>query len=394
MDSYLVILYKDTDRKLREQPQPAYHTVTSENASALQQFLKRVCYSSYRRHNTALTIMENSSAISVNMATYPPSPSASMDVSSLPLTKNIAWAVTVILPVEALLGVFGNVMTIIIVRRFRAASSSSAMDPYFMVLAVTDLCVVITGILPSWIHSATGFYVVSTHDVVCKSLTFLLNVGVASSAWILVAMTIQRAVSVAWPHRVSVLCTRRRSWWTILTIVVFFFLAYSHMLYGVGIVPSAGYACIMTSQSYALFMLNVWVNIDMFLFSLLPFACLFLSNSVLILKLRRSVKDAGDQLTTTDTQQASREKNANSVTLTAIVVSVVFIVLTSPQAIYNTFSFKNTNTETGDVDDLALRFFLQKTFNMIGYFNYSVNFYLYCLTGEKFRKEFRKIMCE
>ena len=105
---------------------------------------------------------------------------------------------------------FGNVMTIIIVRRFRAASSSSAMDPYFMVLAVTDLCVVITGILPSWIHSATGFYVVSTHDVVCKSVTFLLNVGVASSAWILVAMTIQRAVSVAWPHRVSVLCTRRR----------------------------------------------------------------------------------------------------------------------------------------------------------------------------------------
>ena len=310
--------------------------------------------------------MENSSSISsvitsaVPNITIDPTSPVNLDISSLPLTKQIVWARTILLFVAVLLGVFGNVMTIIIVSWFRAASSSSAMDPYFMVLAVTDLCVVTIGILPSWIHSATGFYVARTHDVVCKGATFLLNVGVASSAWILVAMTIQRAVSVAWPHRVNVLCTPRRSWWVILTIVVFFSLAYSHMLYGVGVVPSAGYACIMTLQSYALFMLNVWVNIDMFLFSLLPFACLFLSNSVLVLKLRRSVKDAGDQLTTTDTQQASRERKANSVTLTAIVVSAVFIVLTSPQAIYNTLSFKNTNTETGNVDDLALRFFLQK----------------------------------
>ena len=344
--------------------------------------------------------MENNSSMSsvitsaVPNITIDPSSPANLDISSLLLTKHMAWAKTILLFVTVLLGVFGNVMTIIIVRRFRAASSSSAMDPYFMVLAVTDLCVVITGSFLAWVQSATGFHMRQTHEVVCKSVVFMLNVGAACSAWILVAMTIQRAVSVAWPHRVNVLCTPRRSWWVILTIVVFFSLAYSHMLYGVGVVPSAGYACIMTSQSYALFMLNVWVNIDMFLFSLLPFACLFLSNSVLVLKLRRSVKDADDQLTTTDTQQASRERKANSVTLTAIVVSAVFIVLTSPQAIYNTFSFKNTNSETGNVDDLALRFFLQKTFNMIGYFNYSVNFYLYCLTGEKFRKEFRKIMCE
>ena len=148
-------------------------------------------------------------------------------------------------------------------------------------------------------------------------------------------MTTQRAVSVAWPHRVNVLCTPGRSWWIILAIVVFFCLAYSHMLYGIGVVSSEGHACTLASKSYKLFILNVWVNIDMFLFSLLPFAYLFLSNSVLVLKLRRSVNDAGDQMTTTDTQQASRERNAKSVTLTAIVVSLVFITLTSPLAVYN-----------------------------------------------------------
>ena len=83
------------------------------------------------------------------------------------------------------------------------------------------------GTLGHWIQSATGFYLAETHDAVCKSVMFVRNAGSASSAWILVAMTTQRAVSVAWPHRVNVLCTPRRSWWIILTIVVFFSLAYS-----------------------------------------------------------------------------------------------------------------------------------------------------------------------
>ena len=158
---------------------------------------------------------------------------ANLDISSSLLTKYMAWAKTVLLFVAVLLGVFGNVMTIIIVRRFRTASGKSATEPYFVVMAVMDLSVVLMGTLGHWIQSATGFYLAETHDAVCKSVMFVRNAGSASSAWILVAMTTQRAVSVAWPHRVNVLCTPRRSWWIILTIVVFFSLAYSHMLYGI-----------------------------------------------------------------------------------------------------------------------------------------------------------------
>ena len=351
-----------------------------------------------QHHNTVLVIMEGDSTISSvnistmsNMTNFPPS-AASVDIYSLPLTKGVIWATAILLTAAVLLGVFGNTMTIIIIRRFRASSSSSALDPYLMMLAVTDLCVVLTGTLLDWIGDATGFHVNRTHDAACKITTFVVNVGAGSSAWILVAMTTQRAVSVAWPHRVTVLCTPRRSWRITLTIVVFFCLAYSHLLYGSGILPSADRACAMTSKSYARFMLTVWVNIDIFLFSLLPFVCLLLSNSVLVLKLKASVRDAGDQFTTTESQQAIRERKTNSVTLTAIVVSAVFIVLTSPLAFYNIFSFTVANTETSAVD-LAFRFLLLKMFHLIGYFNYSVNFYLYCLTGEKFRKECRKVLC-
>ena len=33
----------------------------------------------------------------------------------------------------------------------------------------------------------------------------------ALSAWLLVALTAQRAASVVWPHRVNVICTRHKS---------------------------------------------------------------------------------------------------------------------------------------------------------------------------------------
>ena len=343
--------------------------------------------------------MENNSTVSpLNITTTPnttisPQSAANIDIFSSSLTRNVAWVMTVFLSVAILLGVFGNVMTIIIVRRFRAESRSSTMDPYMLMLAVADLCVVITGTLPVWAADTTGFQVLRTHDVMCKTGLFVLNVGAASSAWILVAMTTQRALSVAWPHRVNVLCTPRRSWWIVLTIVVVLCLAYSHLLYGFGILPSAGRACALVSKCYASFMYNIWVNVDIFLFSILPFVCLSFSNSVLVLKLRMSVKDAGDQFATTDTQQASRERKANSVTLTAIVVSVVFVVLTSPLAFYNMLLYMNANPEAIDVRDLAVRFFPKRLFHIMAFFNYSVNFYLYCLTGEKLRKEFRKIMC-
>ena len=112
-----------------------------------------------------------------------------------------------------------------------------------------------------------------------------------------------------------------------------------------------------------------------------------------MLKLRRSVKDARDKLTTTDTQHINRERNANSITLTAIVVSLVFIVLTSPLAFYNLLSLVASNIKKADDINFSFRIFIRQVVYIIAYFNYSVNFYLYCLTGERLRREFRAIMC-
>ena len=88
---------------------------------------------------------------------------------------------------------------------------------------------------------------------------FAANASYATSAWIVVVMTTQRALSVVWPHRVNALCTQSRSWKMVLVIVVLICLTYSHM-YGFGLIGLSYPQCGMVSRGYNSFIKNVWTK--------------------------------------------------------------------------------------------------------------------------------------
>ena len=52
------------------------------------------------------------------------------------------------------------------------------------------------------------------------------------SSWFLCCMTVQRAMSVVWPHRVNLLCTRRTVVLVLTGVAVFLAALYSHYLVG------------------------------------------------------------------------------------------------------------------------------------------------------------------
>ena len=310
------------------------------------------------------------------------------DLYSVPLIQNLLVFRSAFYPIMILLGVFGNTMTIVIIRRLK--SNRSAMDRYFLSLAMTDLCVIITGPFPVWLRSATGFRLTSSHDAMCKIIVFVYNMATASSAWILATMATHRALMVTWPHRVNAICTPRRSWCAVIATVVFSSMAFSHMLYGVKVVYPAA-VCSATGK-YQVFLEKIWLQIEIFLHSLLPIVCMLLSNIVLVYKLRVSVREASDQLATSETQTVSRAKTVNSVTLQAVGVSCAFIVLTSPVAVWNMTSYTFRGKYMTDLYTFAVHQTIQDTFYTLGEMNYSVNFYLYCLTGSRFRKKFKSIV--
>ena len=284
-----------------------------------------------------------------------------------------------------LFGTFGNVMTVIILRRLR--SGWSAMNVYLTALALSDTAMLYSGTLLMWSRKVLDYDIFASHVVVCKLGIWVMNTAAALSAWLLVALTAQRAASVVWPHRVNVMCTRHKSVIVIVVINVVCGLLYSHTAYGYDMVKfdnGTRERCTFSSVDYQEFYVSIWVRIDIFIFCVLPSVSLIVSNAVLGWKLAAAVKQAKEKLSNSGgDRKNSREKKASSVTVTIFIVSTAFVFATAPLATYNTFFF-----------DYALRdvdYFLYDVFFMFGTANFAWNFYLYCLTGSRFREEFKNI---
>ncbi|KAL8581216.1 hypothetical protein ACOMHN_038316 [Nucella lapillus] len=124
----------------------------------------------------------------------------------------------------------------------------------------------------------------------------------------------------------------------------------------------------------------------------MPFTFLTVSNSVLIWKLITSTRQAHQRIAAVPNKQLLKRSQANSsVTLTVLVVSLTFLVLTLPCALYFLmYHFKDrTSLTPEEAADLYL--FQTLSFLLVDT-NNAVNFYLYCLSGRRFRAEFKRII--
>ena len=284
-----------------------------------------------------------------------------------------------------LFGTFGNVMTVIILRRLR--SGWSAMNVYLTALALSDTAMLYSVALPMWSRKVLDYDIYASHVIVCKLGIWMMVTTATLSAWLLVALTAQRAASVVWPHRVNVICTRHKSVVIIVVLTGMCSLHNSHALHGFKIMKlynGTTERCTFGSMAYQDFWVKVWVRVNMFVYSIIPSAGLIVSNAVLGWKLTVSVKEAREKFATGNVNQKdNRQKKASSVTVTIIIVSVAFVLITVPLTTYNTFFFGYASRN--------IDYFLYDSFFVFGLFNFAWNFYLYCLTGSKFRREFIKI---
>ena len=144
-----------------------------------------------------------------NEDTVPDSSAVAME--SLPQYQAAMTLWQVCPPVILLLGTFGNCMTLVILRTMPRGGSSGSMSLFFVALAVSDLVLLYTGLLRQWLYHTVTLDLRELHDVICKIHVFVVYLSSMTSAWFLVAMTVQRVVSVMLPHRVGLLSTRRKA---------------------------------------------------------------------------------------------------------------------------------------------------------------------------------------
>lgn len=303
----------------------------------------------------------------------------------------IALIIKVVLPLLLIFGTFGNVITVVVFRRLKDYSS---MSTFYIALALSDLVLLYSGWVNTlWIYFQFHVDIISLHVILCKIGVTLPCVSSTLSSWYLVAMTMQRAISVTWPHRVNVICTRNFSRVVTAVIGLVIMASYSHILYATSLLTdvnknSSCHACKCgpSNPHYIYFYNNVWVLVDLLIGSIVPFCLLLVSNIVLIRAVLTSVKNARQRLAVgQSTHVTARAMQASSLSVTLIALSVTFVVLTGPHRVqiimYPYISGQQVRLEDSNLDLIFSMMYLLLAANS------AVNFYLYCLTGTKFRKE-------
>ena len=297
------------------------------------------------------------------------------------------------------LGTLGNIMSIVVLTR--KSMRQSTVSQYLVVLAVTDILVLYTGLLRQWFRILLKTDIRHLHPVMCKLHVWMVYFSLDFSCWLLVAVTLERFVSVWFPHSVKRTCTKTTAAVIIAGIATLLLAVNSHFLYGLGDVTvhydnsTVVQHCADLWAAYEEFNRKIWPWIDLCLFCLFPFLFLITGNIAIIIKVcisnrKRRRHDANIGLSNTQNIKV-RSSKTSSMTVMLLTTNAVFLACTSPISIFLIgevywFDFVNMQPRDAAIYELAWA-----GVNVVMYTNNSINFLLYCISGSRFRESLRSL---
>ena len=307
----------------------------------------------------------------------------------------------VVPPFLILLGTIGNILSIVVLTR-KSIKISTTMALYLTFLAFSDLLVLYTGLLRQWILYVFKYDVRHLSEAACKIHMWLLFTLRDFSGWILLAVTLERVISVWCPLSAKTKCSRKYATALLIIILLFLLALNSHVMYGMvnkGTVEehdTGTRSCSVIDTKYGSFYNLTWPWIDVCVFCLIPFSVIVVGNGCILFRVIRSQrKTKARSVPSINTNQSriSHRSGPKQSSLTAILftLNTVFLFTTFPVSIYMIGS--PPWEESGTVQDYATLDLWWAVVNMLMYTNNSSNFLLYCLRGTQIRQEVKRIFC-
>lgn len=299
-------------------------------------------------------------------------------------------------PIFLVIGTFGNVFAFLILRNKTMIRQSTNL--FLAALAVTDSVVLYVGLLRNWLSELMGFDFQSRSEWLCKSVTVLGYANSQFSVWLIIAVTVERYIVVSQPLHASRYCNLRRARRLIMSLGVIFFLLNLHFFWTVTLVQGERenvMKCDARPQ-FVFLVLVVWPWIDAALYALLPFLLIVVFNTLIIFQTLRATTWRDDAqkgpMINVEKRKACQDNNVK-LTVMLLSVSFTFLVCTFPMAIFMMFHEQWLDYTQQSYEQLAQRRLLRTIVEMFMYLNHSINFYLYCALGQKFRNQVVKTLC-
>lgn len=293
------------------------------------------------------------------------------------------------------IGLFGNVSCFLIFSKNPLKNSTTSI--YLRFLAIFDT---LTLFAQSYLRL---FKYIETHVTdnqsayryyFCAFDSAIPPFFITSSAWILVAMNIDRSIFIILPTKAASICTKKRAVIASSSIILIHFFYYSHELFMYDeplILKSSTskwndiFLCSYQTKSIEFYERNIHSIILLTDLSILPSTVLLITNSILLIKIIKA-KKLRKKLSIANINRSDNENNSIFLATFLIFLSVYFILTSLPLASLHVyvqyFNNKPTLKEARTILILAL------SLSLFSQTNNSFNFYIYCLSGKRYRKEF------
>ena len=298
-----------------------------------------------------------------------------MSRDSLLVASDTLWKY--VIPSMMFTGLVGNSISFCVMlgRRFR----TQTIGVYFGALAMVDSYNLMNSLPRFWFPMVLKIDPASYSDIGCRISTFSLYYSYQVSSWVLVCVTVERALAVAFPLKTKNTFTRKRAVITLVTVASLLLAYNSYILfYKAGYLdemPDGSLVCTLNAfyTDKPFFKSHNWI--DVLLCSIIPFTCIIVSNVVIVRKVMESRKLTKKQ----------EDKNSSTTSMKMLLcVSSMFIFFTLPLSIMLLYM---QTYQVLDVENDGLPSLLWVIGLILLYGNNSLNFFLYCLTGRTFRKQ-------
>ncbi len=306
-----------------------------------------------------------------------------------------------ITPFIICVGLFGNCTSLCIFRKRKLRRLSASL--ILSSICISDICVLLTYVLLDWLNKGLprwpGRHRVPfvTIDGFCQTFLFVSYTFRIISVWLIIVFTLERYVAICWPIRSRLICTHSFSLRMIgcVSLAAALLCIYKPIISGVYVSGHIKVCSKLLQHERLNYVLDSIYGI---LITALPFCIITILN---VLILRKLVWHSNEHVEIRSTS-TNEQKMKYEFTVILLSISTCFVCLNLPYFIVwcQRFSIVNKMKTSSPLEDMIQSLEKDDTHpdyllvtRTIFYINYSINFFLYCLTGKQYRKYMKELFC-
>ena len=226
----------------------------------------------------------------------------------------------------------------------------------------------------------------------CRNAVLVLFMCFLCSTLLVVSMTFDRFYSIIRPHKAALLDTVKRAKITVVCIVIFSAIYnIPHLI----ITSHVNWECVPYALAMATPYGEIYYWISMLVQFLFPFIFLLTMNSFIIHKIRtrENLAQPGPSMKNSKPGENQRNKSSEiQIYAILLLVTFAFLILSTPA--YCLFLFVMLIDFYKTPRMFALYYILYNIAHKMQFTNYGINFFLYVISGSKFRTDLRNLFLD